>query len=130
MFLSLPVLPCGTCTDYIDLCLLLADYILSLFLPLPITLIPKFFLVLALITTILCTKSLRMAAKARARRESALLNRTLRTYPRQAQSERMSFRLDTAGGYTGENMDGVPKAYTTSSSERTRIYEALSDTYH
>ena len=43
MFLSLPVLPYRTCTNYVDLCLLLTDYILSHFLPLPITLIPMFF---------------------------------------------------------------------------------------
>ena len=57
MFLSLPVLPCRTCTNYVDLCLLLTDYILSHFLPLPITLIPRFLLELALITSILCTQS-------------------------------------------------------------------------
>ena len=75
-------------------------------------------------------KSLRTAAKARARRESALLNRTLRTYPSQARSDRMSFRLDTAWGYRGEDMGGVGKACTLSSSERTWVYEVLSDTHH
>ena len=64
-----------------------------------------------MITAILCIKLMRAASEARARGESAFINRTLRIYPRQAQTEQVPFRFDTAWGRRGIDMGRVWKGF-------------------